>query len=1032
MHRNPWRTAVSSPVRRSARAISFIGALASVVISVGAPTTAAAGGIDRTRAPARIQITSPNKLPLKARANERTQVVVVMSSESVAQVRARSADLKVNASDHAAIHSQLAQQHDAIAPSIVSRGGRVLRHYYDALNGMRVEIARSEVAGLKDIPGVTQVLTVGHYKINNSTTVPYIGAPLVWQGTPSFKGEHIKIAMIDTGVDYTHADFGGPGTVAAFQTALANDAGAPDPSLVGPKAPKVKGGIDLVGDAYNADNTDSVPVPDLNPLDCNGHGSHTAGTAAGFGVALDGTTYRGAYNQAAYSTGFKVGPGVAPLADIYAVKVFGCTGTTNVVSDAIDWAVDNDMDVISMSLGSPYGDPAAADAAASDAASKAGVIVVAASGNNGPAVYITSDPGIAKRAISVAAIDSHQFLANGVIVTLSGGVTAGGIDENQLPLPSGPRPVAILITNNALGLGCNASEFAGVPSGAIVVLSRGTCSFQIKMNNAMAVGASAVVLVNNAPGFVSPLITGVTIPFVELQQSDGPKFVSAPAGETGTLVAGNVPNAGYRMAATFSSGGPRVSDGSLKPDISAPGVDVISAGFGTGNAGADESGTSMATPHVAGVAALTIQAHPNWTERAARAAVIQTGSPSALLSYTPRLDGMGLVQPVPATQTTVTVTGANDDDLGPLSFGVAELTRDFQDSRDLVVRNHSAIPATFNVSVTKVAGIPHTVKVSKSTIVVRGKDTGDLRVSMSVPADTVGGTHDAQGNLLYEEAAGYITLTPVDRFSNGGVALRLPYYLVPRGRSNVGATLNNGKQLSVRVDNRNGVISGNADFYVWGLRNPKTKILESGLRPRAVGVQSNLIPGTTAATTDSVLVFAVNSHDRYSTLGEGEYDILIDVDGDGQPDFDLFSGDVGNVTTGNATGQFASFLLNLNTGALLQYPIDAPTDGSTAELLAVASDLGVTPAHPQFSYTLSAFDNFGNEEDVAQTASFNVFTPALTNAMFVPVAPNTAGNVPVGVDTVQLKKTPALGFMVVTEDNESGADQANLLAVPKK
>jgi minor extracellular serine protease Vpr len=166
----------------------------------------------------------------------------------------------------------------------------------------------------------------------------------------------------------------------------------------------------------------------------------------------------------------------------------------------------------------------------------------------------------------------------------------------------------------------------------------------------------------------------VTIPFISLQQSDGPKFISAPPGETGTLVAGNVPNAGYRMAATFSSGGPRVGDGSLKPDISAPGVDVVSAGFGTGNAGVDESGTSMATPHVAGVAALTIQAHSNWTERAARAAVIQTGSPSALLSYTPRLDGMGLVQPLPATQTNVTITGPNDDDLGPLSFGVAEHT----------------------------------------------------------------------------------------------------------------------------------------------------------------------------------------------------------------------------------------------------------------------------------------------------------------------------------------------------------------------
>src|SRR6185437_15816379 len=139
--------------------------------------------------------------------------------------------------------------------------------------------------------------------------------------------------------------------------------------------------------------------------------------------------------------------------------------------------------------------------------------------------------------------------------------------------------------------------------------------------------------------------------------------------------------------------------------------------------------------------------------------------------------------------------------------------------------------ATFNVSVTQVSGVPHTVKVSNSTISVRGKDTANLRVSLQVPANTAGGTHDAQQNVIYEEAAGYITLKPVDSFSNGGVTLRLPYYFVPRARSNVGAALKNGKQLAVHVDNHNGVIAGNADFYAWGLKNPKTNDLESGFGP---------------------------------------------------------------------------------------------------------------------------------------------------------------------------------------------------------
>ena len=133
-----------------------------------------------------------------------------------------------------------------------------------------------------------------------------------------------------------------------------------DRALVGPLAPRVKGGIDLVGDSYNADPKSAtyqpMPHPDPNPLDCNGHGSHVAGTAAGSGVSANGQTYNGPYNASTVSgNSWTIGPGVAPKADLYAVRVFGCEGSTDVIVDAIEWAVDNDMDVINMSLGSPFG-----------------------------------------------------------------------------------------------------------------------------------------------------------------------------------------------------------------------------------------------------------------------------------------------------------------------------------------------------------------------------------------------------------------------------------------------------------------------------------------------------------------------------------------------------------------------------------------------------------------------------------------------------------------------------------------------------
>jgi subtilisin family serine protease len=961
--------------------------------------------------------------PLSLLAKERVKVVVIMSGESVAEVRARMPGHVIDSQTHDSIHSQIDRQHGALEPAIVSRGGKVLAHFHDAMNGMKVEIERGEIAGLSALPGVVQVVGVPKYNIRNAVSVPFIGAPAVWQGIPGFRGEHVKIAIIDTGVDYTHANFGGPGTAAAFAAAAATSTAPADPTMFGPNAPKVKGGTDLVGDAYNADVATSVPMPDPNPLDCNGHGSHVSGTAAGFGVTNDGATYHGPYNEAAYAAGFGIGPGVAPLADLYMVRVFGCTGSTNVVSEAIDWAVHNDMDVISMSLGSPYGTSTSADAIASDNAAKAGIIVVAAAGNNGPAPYITGDPASANHAISVAAMNARAFLVNGVHIALSSGGGANGVEANSLKLPTGSVPAVILKAGTGLSLGCNASDYpAGGAAGAIVIISRGTCSFNQKAANAEAAGAVAIGVVNNGAGFFNPLLTNVTIPFIELLLSDTPTFVAAPSPQTASVAPANLPDVTFKLAASFSSGGPRSGDGSLKPNVSAPGVNVFSTLIGSGNGGTYDSGTSMATPHVAGVAALAVQAHKDWKEPGLRAAVVQTAAPTALPDFAPRIEGAGLVQPVGATGTQVTVHGDEDGQMGLLSFGVAELTRDFREERDLIIRDHGRFPATFAATATSPGGVPHSVEFSSSTVSVRGHDETTLRMTLSIPAATAGATHDASGNVAFEDASGIITLTP-EASANNGVALNLPYYAVTRARSDVDAQLREGKNPSIRLDNHRGAISGNGDFYAWGLKNPKSGTIAAAFEPRAVGVQTNPI-----SATDSVLVFAVNTYGRFSNPATGEYDIYIDVNGDGVYDFILFSGDVGAVESGTANGQIGTFLVNLKTGTLRpEFPADAPTDGSIVLMPVFASDLGISPTNPRFSYTMNAFDSTGAGESLTGVASFNAFSPAISNAMFVPVAANTSVDVPVSIDPVEFLKTPALGFMVVTEDNVSGPGEANLL-----
>jgi minor extracellular serine protease Vpr len=1025
MHRYQGMVVTPTTARSWTRYLLGVALAALIILPAATPPAAMAQqtGVGRFKAFSRTGPITAHRKPLSLLGKEQVKVVVTMSVPSVAEVRAQAAGHVISQQAHEAIHAQVAQQHAALEPLIVARGGKVLAHYQDALNGMKVEIARSEVAGLSSLPGVVQVVGVAKYNIKNVVSVPFIGAPEVWQGTPGFRGEKVKIAIIDTGVDYTHADFGGPGTVAAFLAAAATSTLPADPTMFGPNAPKVKGGTDLVGDDYNADVAGSVPMPDPNPLDCNGHGSHVSGTATGFGVTNDGATYQGPYNEAAYAAGFGIGPGVAPLADLYMVRVFGCTGSTDVVTEAIDWAVHNNMDVISMSLGSTYGSSTSSDEIASDNASKAGIVVVAAAGNAGPAPYVTGDPATATHTISVAAMDARAFLINGVRITLSSGGGANGVEANNLNLPSGNVPALILTSGTALSLGCNTTDYpASGAAGALVIVSRGTCTFDQKVANAQAAGAVAIGVVNNAAGFFNPLIDNAVIPFIELQLSDTATFLAAPSPVSASVAPANVPDTGFRLAASFSSGGPRTDDGALKPNIAAPGVNVFSVAIGTGTGGLYDSGTSMATPHVAGVAALAVQAHKDWTEPNLRAAVVETASPTALPDYAPRIEGAGLVQAVGATATNVTVHGDQDGQLGLMSFGVAELTHDFRDERDLIVRNHERWPAAFTATANSAAGVPHTVKLSSSTVSVRGHEENILRMSLAVPAATAGATHDALGNDLFNDASGVITLTP-ESSGNNGVSLNMPYYIVTRARSNVDAELHHGKTPNIRLSNRDGVIAGNGDFYAWGLKNPKTGTIEAAFEPRAIGVQTNPI-----SATDSILVFAVNTYGRFSNPASGEYDIYIDVNGDGIYDFILFSQDIGLIETGSQNGQIGTFLLNLATNAVTpEFAADAPTDGSIVLIPVLASDLGITPTNPRLTYTVNAFDDTGAGESLTGTASFNAFAPAISNAMFVPVAPNTKVDVPVSIDPVEFQITPALGFMVVTEDNHSGPSEANLL-----
>jgi len=244
-------------------------------------------------------------------------VVVQLAGDSVAEQQGN-AGRKLERGEKDRIKGQLRSQQDGLRGSIESLGGTVVANYQAAYNGIKVRIAHDRVKELAALPGVVAVRPLQLMKPDNVRGIPLIGTPAVWQSL-GLHGEGVKIAIIDTGIDYTHANFGGPGTAAAYTAAHAKETLPADPRLFGPSAPRIKGGKDLVGDSYNPDPSNPltyqpIPHPDPNPLDCNGHGSHVAGTAAGSGVTSAGTTYTGPYNASTLAApdNFNIGPGVAP------------------------------------------------------------------------------------------------------------------------------------------------------------------------------------------------------------------------------------------------------------------------------------------------------------------------------------------------------------------------------------------------------------------------------------------------------------------------------------------------------------------------------------------------------------------------------------------------------------------------------------------------------------------------------------------------------------------------------------------------
>jgi len=1045
-----------------------LGAL--LVLSLLALMVAAGGSAARAPQAADTEgLVKTEWTPLGLR-NDTTTVMVQVAGDPSALVEGN-ANRELSDAEKASIEGNLKATQVGVEKAVEQLGGTVLADYQAAYNGIKIRINRNKTDEVAQVANVVAVRPLGVVHPDNTRGVSLIGAPAAWDGVNGYHGEKIKIAVIDTGIDYTHANFGGPGTIAAYNAANATDTLPANASLFGPAAPRVKGGFDFVGDDYNADpdsdDFQPVPHPDPNPLDCNGHGSHVAGSAGGSGVLANGTTYTGPYNASTVSSNsWTIGPGVAPKIDLYGVRVFGCLGSTNVTVDAIEWAVENDMDVINMSLGSPFGSKDDPSAVASTNAAKAGVIVVTSAGNNGPNQYITGSPGTAAGSIATAASDPTPTFP-GVTIT-AGTLTIPGINANEHPNPTLSGTLKVIQDNPATPVneaeGCSVAAFGGpLPANTIAVVVRGTCARVAKAIFGQQANASAVIMVNNAadfPPLEGPITSNpddgvpftVTIPFIGVRgpattaTSDGAKLRALPDGTPTSMVPTSLTNPAFKAFASFSSGGPRSGDSGLKPDITGPGVSIVSTGVGTGNKAATISGTSMASPHVAGVAALTRQAHPTWTVEDIKASIVNTGDPAQVVGYRTSRGGTGLVQPQKSTTTQVVARASGDEFAVSVNFGYEELLADYSKTREITLKNNGATPATFGVAqANATTSTAQSVVLSVPSVTVPAGGTATVGVTLNVAVSAVAGSSPG---LAFREVGGLITFTPAAG-SNNGVTLRVPYYLVPRSLSKVdvalGSTAIQGNDASTiattaTVTNPGGARSGDADFYAWGLADanePGTSTNDV----RAIGVQSfaaSDVIGTGALPGERFLAFAVNGYDRWSNAAENEYDIFVDVDRDKKADYVVVGADQGAVQTGTSNGRVGAFVFSTRSaGASIFFLASDPTNSSTLLLpilsrqLCRAGEPCLAP-NKNITYEAVSFGRDGGVDVVSGSATYDAFNPVVGEGAFTSVAPNASATVDLTLSVPGFRSTKPLGLMVVSFDNAAGSAETKLLPIDLK
>ena len=869
------------------------------------------------------------------------RVIIRLSADSAANAFAKGADT-VKAKQAAKA------QQDSFLGSVraADRSARVIAQVQTVLNAVFVEVDAAALPKLARDPRVVRIAPVADYQLDLSETVPYIGAAAVQAGFVD--GSGVKVAVLDSGIDYTHRNLGGPGTLAAYEAAYGTSTDDPRNTTLDGLFPtkKVIGGYDFVGESWPF----GPELPDPDPIDFEGHGTHVADIIAG--ASSDG-----------------MHKGVAPGASLFAVKVCSavsssCSGIALI--QGMDYAVDPNgdgkfsdrVDIINMSLGSSYGQPFDDDlSAAVDAATSLGTLTVASAGNSSDKPFANGTPAAAKTALSVAqtAVPSAFLPLMQILAPASiAGNFPAVFQPWSAPLTSVVEgPVQFGNGASANTLGCDPFP-AGSLAGKIVLVDRGVCSFSIKIANIAAGGGLAGIIGLVAPG--DPFEGGygggdASVPGYMVSQSVSNRLKS---GLPNTVVRFD-PNVGLDLAGSMvgsSSRGPQHEDTMLiKPEIGAPGASVSAiAGSGTGEG--PFGGTSGAAPMVAGSAALVLQAYGG-----SRATAKGRPSGNALgLGLTPlevkaMLMNNGFKEvindPLTGALAPITRIGGGevrvdqaikapavawDKDVptGALGFGFVDVADKIVTLKKTVeIRNLDNKRRTYNITPTfrfadDVANDAVAVSAPKSVTVMPGQGRNTtFEVTLTIDGSKLRGNFMNSGSqganpadLTTNEYDGYLIL------DDGTHPIHLAWHVLPRKAAHVvpdTTELEEGAFPQVIGLKNTGVGTAQNDAYALlavSPDQPQGGLGQQSPTPdiRAVGINTFPVPaGFCSANASFIWAFAVNTWERQQHLLPVSHQIYLDTNQDGIDDYVVLNRDASGLGT-ITDGRQLTWALNLDTG----------------------------------------------------------------------------------------------------------------------